>query len=68
MTSAPTTLLDAALRGMLLALLLVLVLVLGRDRPRLPAARAGLLLALGLCIQVIGSTPLFEATVPRAWQ
>lgn len=68
MTPAPTTLLDAALRGMLLALLLVLVLVLGRDRPRLPAARAGLLLALGLCIQVIGSTPLFEATVPRAWQ
>ncbi|WP_445287805.1 helix-turn-helix domain-containing protein [Variovorax atrisoli] len=68
MTPAPTTLLDAALRGMLLALLLVLVLVLGRDRPRIPAARAGLLLALGLCIQVIGSTPLFEATVPRAWQ
>lgn len=68
MTPAPTTLLDAALRGMLLALLLVLVLVLCRDRPRLPAARAGLLLALGLCIQVIGSTPLFEATVPRAWQ
>ncbi|RTD92402.1 AraC family transcriptional regulator [Variovorax atrisoli] len=68
MTPAPTTLLDAALRGMLLALLLVLVLVLGRDRPRLPAARAGLLLALGLCIQVIGSTPLFEATVPPAWQ
>ncbi|WP_295985842.1 helix-turn-helix domain-containing protein [uncultured Variovorax sp.] len=68
MTPAPTTLLDAALRGMLLALLLMLVLVLGRDRPRLPAARAGLLLALGLCIQVIGSTPLFEATVPRAWQ
>ncbi|WP_019653545.1 AraC family transcriptional regulator [Variovorax atrisoli] len=68
MTPAPTTLLDAALRGMLLALLLVLVLVLGRDRPRLLAARAGLLLALGLCIQVIGSMPLFEATVPRAWQ
>lgn len=68
MTPAPITLLDAALRGVLLALLLVLVLVLGRDRPRLPAARAGALLALGLCIQVIGSTPLFEAAVPRAWQ
>jgi AraC-like DNA-binding protein len=68
MTPAPITLLDAALRGVLLALLLVLTLILGRDRPRLPAARAGVLLALGLCIQVIGSTPMFEETVPRAWQ
>lgn len=68
MTPAPITLLDAALRGVLLALLLVLTLILGRDRPRLPAARAGVLLALGLCIQVIGSTPMFEATVSRAWQ
>jgi len=32
-------LLDAALRGVLTALLLLLALVLGRDRPRLPAAR-----------------------------
>ncbi|WP_418132885.1 helix-turn-helix domain-containing protein [Variovorax sp. 375MFSha3.1] len=68
MTPTPITLLDAALRGVLLALLLVLTLILGRDRPRLPAARAGMLLALGLCIQVIGSTPMFEATVSRAWQ
>jgi len=63
-----SSLLDAALRGVLLALLLVLTLILGRDRPRLPAARAGVLLALGLCIQVIGSTPMFEASVPRTWQ
>lgn len=63
-----SSLLDAALRGVLLALLLVLTLILGRDRPRLPAARSGVLLALGLCIQVIGSTPMFEATVSRAWQ
>ncbi|MGJ7502628.1 helix-turn-helix domain-containing protein [Variovorax sp. ZT5P49] len=68
MTPAPTTLLDAALRGVLLALLLVLTLVLARDRPRLPVARAGVLLALGLCIQVIGSAPAFEALVPRLWQ
>ncbi|MGJ7557332.1 helix-turn-helix domain-containing protein [Variovorax sp. RB3P1] len=68
MTPTPTTLLDAALRGVLLALLLVLALTLGRDRPRLPAARAGALLALGLCVQVIGATPLFEALVPRGWQ
>jgi len=68
MTPTPTTLFDAALRGVLLALLLVLALVLARDRPRLPAARAGALLALGLCVQVIGATPLFEALVPRGWQ
>ena len=68
MTPAPTTLLDAALRGVLLALLLVLALVLGRDRPRLPVARAGVLLTLGLCIQVIGSAPAFESLVPRVWQ
>ncbi|WP_230558938.1 hypothetical protein [Variovorax paradoxus] len=64
----PSTLLDAALRGVAIALLLLLALVLGRDRPRLPAARAGVALTLGLCVQVIGSTPLFEALVPRLWQ
>lgn len=63
-----TLLLDAALRGVLLALLLLLALVLGRDRPRLPAARAGVLLTLGLCVQVIGATPMFEVLVPRGWQ
>jgi AraC-like DNA-binding protein len=68
MTTDPTALLDAALRGVLLALLLVLASVFGRDRPRLPAARTGALLALGLCVQVIGATPLFEALVPRGWQ
>lgn len=68
MTTDPTALLDAALRGVLLALLLVLASVFGRDRPRLPVARTGALLALGLCVQVIGATPLFEAFVPRGWQ
>jgi len=64
----PSTLLDAALRGVLIALLLLLAVVLGRDRPRLPAARTGVLLTLGLCVQVIGSTPAFEALAPRPWQ
>lgn len=64
----PSTLLDAALRGVLIALLLLLAVVLGRDRPRLPAARTGVVLTLGLCVQVIGSTPTFEALVPRLWQ
>ncbi len=57
----PLTLLDAALRGMLVALLAVLAGVLLRDRPRLPAAQAGVAMCLGLCVQVIGSTPLLEA-------
>jgi AraC-like DNA-binding protein len=64
----PSTLLDAALRGVVLALLLLLALVLGRDRPGLPAARSGVVLTLGLGVQVIGTTPLFEALVPWFWQ
>ena len=57
----PFTLLDAALRGMLIALLALLVAVLLRDRPRLPAAQAAVAMCLGLCVQVIGATPLVEA-------
>lgn len=69
MTDAlPLTLFDAALRGMLLALLLLLAWVLGRDRPRLPAARAAVAMMLGLALQVFSSMPLFEETVPRLWQ
>lgn len=64
----PLTLFDGALRGTLVALLMLLAAVLRRDRPRLPAARAGVALTLGLCVQVVGSTPLFEALVPRLWQ
>jgi len=61
-------LLDAALRGTLIALLGLLAAVLLRDRPRLPAARAGVALALGLIVQVASSTPWFEASVSRLWQ
>ena len=59
---------DATLRGMLLAwlLLLALVLALARDRPRLTAARAGVLMTLGSCVQVVGSTPLFKDRL--AWR
>lgn len=62
------TVVDAALRGTLLALLLLLAALLWRDRPRLAAARAGVLMCLGMCVQVVGSTPLLEAMLPRAWQ
>ena len=64
----PSSLVDAALRGMLLALLLLLAVVLGRERPRLPAARAGVAMVLGLAVQVVGSAPILEATLPRLWQ
>ncbi len=57
----PLTLLDAALRGMLVALLALLAGVLLRDRPRLPAAQAGVAMCLGLCVQVVGATPMLEA-------
>lgn len=60
--------LDAALRGTLLALLVLLAARLLKDRPALPAAQAAVVLCLGACVQVIGSTPLFEALVPRVWQ
>jgi len=62
------TLFDAALRGTLLALLLLLAGVLLRDRPRLAAARAGVALMLGLSVQVVSSNPLFEVLAPRLWQ
>jgi AraC-like DNA-binding protein len=65
---APVTLLDATLRGTLIALLLLLAAVLLRDRPRVAAAGASVAMMLGLCVQVIGATPLFEAQVPPLWQ
>ena len=69
MPEAPVLpLLDAALRGGLLALLLLLSQLLWRDRPALPSARVALALAAGLAVQVIGATPLLEDRLPWAWQ
>jgi len=64
----PLVLVDAAVRGALIALLLVLAIAMRRDRPQLPAGRVGVAMALGLCAQVISATPLFEQLVPRLWQ
>jgi len=64
----PIVLLDVALRGALVALLILLACVMRRDRPQLAAAHAGLALAAGLCIQVVANTPLFEELTPRLWQ
>ncbi len=62
------SLLDAGLRGTLIALLVVLATVLHRDRPRLAAARAGVALCLGLVVQTFSSAPAFEAHAPLLLQ
>jgi AraC-like DNA-binding protein len=62
------TVIDAAIRGTLLALLLLLAVLMLRDRPRSRVPRVGIAMALGLCVQVVSSTPLFEAEVSRLWQ
>ena len=64
----PLVLLDVAARGALIALLVVLAIVMLRDRPQLAAVRVGVAMALGLCVQVVSATPLFEDMVPRLWQ
>lgn len=64
----PLTLLDAALRGMLLALLALVAAVLWRDRRRSPAALAGVALALGQVVQTVGAAPWIEQNLPFAWQ
>lgn len=66
--ASPLSLLDAALRGALLVMLLLLVSELRRRLPLWRATRVGTLMAAGLCVQIISSTPWFEATVPWVWQ
>jgi AraC-like DNA-binding protein len=61
-------LIDAALRGMVVVLLMLAAGLMRRDRPGLPATQAGGLLALGLVVQVLSSTPAFEQGVPCAAQ
>ena len=66
--SDPLPLLDALLRGTVLALLLLLAAVLGRERSPLPALRLGMLMALGLAVQVVAAMPWVEWRVPGPWQ
>ena len=65
---AALTLLDAALRGGLLVLLLLVSHLLWRDRPALPAARLAVWMAAGLALQVVGATPLVEERLAWQWQ
>lgn len=64
----PLPIADAAVRGMLLALLLLVAAVLWRERRASPAARAGIALLLGQCVQTVGAMPWLEANLPFAWQ
>lgn len=72
-------LLDAALRGAAIALLLLIALRIRRDSapvtPAAPAtararnaARLLTLFTLALCVQIVSSTPLFERSLPPVWQ
>lgn len=61
-------LVDAALRGMVVALCALVAAALWRERTRSTAAQVGVAMLAGLAVQVVGSTPAFEATVPRLWQ
>jgi len=72
-------LLDAALRGAAIALLLLIALRIRRDSAPVTlsthatararnAARVLTLFTLALCIQIVSSTPLFERSLPPSWQ
>ncbi len=62
------TVVDAAIRGTLLALLLLLAALLLRDRPRSRVPKVSIAMLLGMCVQVVSSTPLLEDQVSRLWQ
>jgi AraC-like DNA-binding protein/uncharacterized membrane protein len=61
-------LLDASVRGALIALLLLMSAVMLRDRPTVALTRIGAAFSVGLIVQIVASLPAFEATVPRLWQ
>jgi len=61
-------LLDAGLRGATVAALALTATLIVRDRPGVPLARAAVVLAAGLVLQVVGAAPAVEAAMPPAWQ
>jgi AraC-like DNA-binding protein/tryptophan-rich sensory protein len=68
MDGVAQSLVDAALRGTLVALLLLLAGVLWRDRPPSAGRHVAIAMALGLCVQAVASTPLLEARLTLAWR
>ena len=67
-SSDPLALLDAGLRGALIALLLLLTSALWREGRSLETARAGVRLMLGMCVQMVSSVPVMEWQAPLLWQ
>jgi AraC-like DNA-binding protein len=65
--ASAATLADAAVRGATISLCLLVAASLARAW-RSPVARIGAALMLGLVVQLVGSTPLFEAEGPRLVQ
>lgn len=61
-------LLDGALRGALVATLLIVAAALARERPLPAVGRVALALQAGLVVQTIASTPLLERGLPILWQ
>lgn len=61
-------LIDAALRGMAIALLLLLALLLRRGTRASWPARIWNVFSLTLCVQVASSAPIVERGLPGAWQ
>jgi AraC-like DNA-binding protein len=66
--AGPVLLLDAALRGALLALIALVTARVLRDRPGWPSARSGLWLMLGLVVQTLASLPAMEYGPAAAWK
>lgn len=66
MDAVALALIDAALRGTLVALLLVFAGVLLRDRPPSSGRTVAIAMALGLCVQTFASTPWLETNVALA--
>ncbi len=64
----PLMLLDAGLRGAVLAWLLLAAGVVLVRRLRGPATKVAVAMALGLAVQVVASAPWVEAQLPRLWQ
>lgn len=66
--SDPTVLFDAALRGAVIALALLLLSRFWPLRAERSAQRIGLALLLGLVVQTVSSTPALERGWPAVWQ
>jgi AraC-like DNA-binding protein len=61
-------LIDAALRGAFIAVVLLLAAGLARNRSGHPATRAGMCLMLGLAVQTVSGLPLLEQLAASLWQ